>query len=105
MTGAELCKRCGVPPSTLRQYKKLCAGKEDYDESDVRRIGTFMNLCEAGFSPEDAVRFLGCGGEESNDGKLRMLRDRRGALLDDIHEKERLLSQLDCLAFKITKNK
>lgn len=104
MTGAELCKRCGVPPSTLRQYKKLCTGKEDYDESDVRRIGTFLTLCEAGFSPEDAMRFLGFG-DEGCDRKLKMLRDRRGALLDDIHEKERLLSQLDCLAFKITKNK
>ena len=104
MTRKEMCERCGIPPSTLRQYEKLCAGKEDYDESDVSRISTFMTLCEAGFSPEDAMRFLGCG-DEDDDGKLRMLRDRRGALLDEIHDKERLLSRLDCLAFKITKNK
>lgn len=108
MTGAELCRRCGVPPSTLRKYEKLrpCAdgGCGDYDESDARRIGTFMTLCEAGFSPEEAMLFLCCG-DESGDGKLKMLRDKRGALLDNIHDMERLLSKLDYLAFEITKNK
>lgn len=42
-------------------------------------------------------------GESTREKRLRILDDRRGAALDDIHRREQKLEQLDYLRFRMQK--
>lgn len=59
-------------------------------------------LQRLGFSEKEAQRYLALDAS-SGDTRLRMLRARRRALLDDIHTKQGVLDNIDFLIWELKK--
>lgn len=91
--------------SGLLKHRTEADGIFDYTEDEVCRAGLIHSLIKAGLDretlktylelPEDAV-----GRQE----RLHILRKARGRLLEDIHEKQQSLDEIDYMIDKIRKN-
>lgn len=107
MTRQEISRRYQIPLDVLLAYEQwtFCgaagqrAGARQYDDSDLERLSTVMTLLEIGFRVREAEVYLRLAqeGEHSGAQRLRMLEERRSAILEEIHCKERQLQRLDCL--------
>ena len=104
MTLEEAEKKFDLPPGRLKQYVSFgfikgtgsAGDATDYCAEDFERIGLIETLLSAGFSTEETKEFLHLTENIGTDEEqIRMLRKRRNSLLNDIHEKQRLLDSLD----------
>lgn len=116
MTKEEACSRYKIPMELLDEYEKwgLCGavkkvmGAWQYDDSDLENLSLIMTLHEIGFTSDEAETYMTLllakdKNAENDRQRLRMLHSKRGALLDEIHSKEKYLSRLDYLAYQIEK--
>ena len=111
MTAEELRKRYNIPGAVLDVYESQVrkvfeesqTGKRSYDDQDLERIGRVMTLQEIGFMDEEIGTFFSLEkeGEITRERRLRMLGKRRSRLLDEIHQKEKLLGELDYLQYEL----
>ena len=112
MTIQEVSERYQIPMEILKEYESWgmdgAAGKTvgawQYDDTDLERLGLILSLRDMGFeSPEveSYMRLLGQQGTEAQ--RLRMLDQKRGHTLDEIHLRERQLERLDYLRYHIRK--
>ena len=107
MTRQEISRRYQIPLDVLLEYEEwaLCGADKQmadawqYDDSDLERLSMVMTLLEIGFRVREAEVYLHLAleGERSGAQRLRMLEERRSAILEEIHCKERQLQRLDCL--------
>ena len=84
-------------------FEESQTGKRSYDDQDLERIGRIMTLQEIGFMDEEIGTFFSLEkeGEITRERRLRMLGKRRSRLLDEIHQKEKLLGELDYLQYEL----
>lgn len=117
MTKEEACSRYKIPMELLDEYERwgLCGavkkvmGAWQYDDSDLENLSLIMTLHEIGFTSEETEMYMTLllkkdKNTENDRQRLRMLQSKRGALLDEIHFKEKYLSRLDYLAYQIEKS-
>ena len=111
MTRKELTQCCRIPPAVLREYDSLEvrsiaeAQDQEYGDGDLARLSLLLTLRDIGFAPEERAQYLSllAEGKENAAELLRMLAQKRSGLLQDIHQRERQLAQLDYLRHQITK--
>lgn len=101
MTLQEAVKQFGLPHSVLEKY--ISYGfirksniSDEYREEDFERLGLIDILLGAGFTPEEAKRYLLLTESKGTDEQqLSMLKKQRRVLLEDIHKKQRFLDSID----------
>ena len=110
MTIDEASERYHIPAELLREYelgivrrRKKVMGARRYDDRDMEHLSMVMTLYDAGFSRDEAERYMRLLLEEESTEaqRLEMLDKRRAIALDEIHFRERQLDRLDYLRHKI----
>ena len=111
MTIDEASERYHIPAELLREYEswgwcggvKKVMGARRYDDRDMERLSMVMTLYDAGFSRDEAERYMRLLLEEKSTEaqRLEMLDKRRAIALDEIHFREKQLDRLDYLRYKI----
>ena len=112
MTDREVHERYMVPMEVLCAYEgwMLCGTKDkteghwDYDASDLERLGMVMTLRGIGFSEKETEAYmrLESSEEKTDQQRIQMLNEKRKAILEEIHSKEKQISCLDYLQYEIT---
>lgn len=75
-------------------------GQKDYDQNDIEQIGLISTLHLAGFRHEDAKKYLEFEKDPSMEEiQLRMLKKQRRELLERIHRLQKVLDQIDFMAW------
>lgn len=69
----------------------------------ITEANIIQNLKDAGFSESQIEEFMGCAGKHEMDSGLKLLRQQRNVLLDELHEKQRMIECLDYLAYQLRK--
>lgn len=101
MTLQEAEKQFGLPRSVLEKYISFglirkTSIPDEYRDEDFERLGLIDTLLGAGFTPEEAKRYLLLTESKGTDEQqLSMLKKRRRFLLEDIHKKQRFLDSID----------
>ena len=94
MTIDEVSRCCGIPLKVLQEY----------DNTDPERLSVLITLHQIGFESAEIEAYMKLLEKEDSDGqRLRILERKRRRLLDEIHFKEKQLSQLDYLRYSIRK--
>lgn len=110
MTLQEAVKQFGLPHSVLEKYISYGLIRknnisDEYRDEDFERLGLIDTLLGAGFTPEEAKRYLLLTESKGTDEQqLGMLKKRRRFLLEDIHKKQRFLDSLDYMIWVKTGN-
>ncbi|WP_371371140.1 MerR family transcriptional regulator [Sporomusa aerivorans] len=89
----------------LLESEKLQDGSSNYKNADFRRIGLIHFLLDAGLELnvlKEFVKLLDSRATTKYE-QIRILRKQRYKLLDDIHDKQQSLDQLDYLIHEIKK--
>jgi len=101
MTLQEAEKQFGLPRSVLEKYISFglirkTSIPDEYRDEDFERLGLIDTLLGAGFTPEEAERYLLLTESKGTDEQqLSMLKKQRRFLLEDIHKKQRFLDSID----------
>ncbi len=113
MTIYEASARYSIPLEILREYESwgLCGtvkkvmGNWQYDDTDLERLSMIMTLHDVGFQNDEIETYMKLLLEHkgSEAQRLRMLDQKRGHTLDEIHFREKQLERLDYLRFHIRK--
>lgn len=113
MTLKEASENYHIPVKVLKLYESwgLCGevkkvmGAWRYDDEDLYRLCMIMTLHDVGFSNceiETYMRLI-LDGKDTRAERLRMLTQKRGAALDEVHFREKQIDCLDFLRFEIQK--
>lgn len=115
MTKDEASQRYRIPPHILDEYESwgLCGalkkvmGAWQYDDEDLERLSTIMTLHDIGFTADEVETYIRLLLEQpdSDRQRLRMMEEKRKAILDEIHFRERQLQRLGYLRHEIQKEK
>ena len=91
--------------NNLLEHKTLADGTFDYTETELRRIGLIHSLLKSGMDMEALKKYLRLLNDKtgSKEEQIRILRKQRCQLLDDIHDKQQALDELDYM-IRETKN-
>lgn len=113
MTLNEASKRFHISMEKLKNYEEngllehqtLADGTFDYTETELRRIGLIHSLLKSGMDMEVLKKYLRLLNDKtaSKEEQIRILRKQRCRLLDDIHDKQQALDELDYM-IRETKN-
>lgn len=105
MTLLDASKRFQIDQEKLQYYEKNglfdCHkqpdGSIDYCDETLEYISLIELLLKAGLDMEALKAYFSGLGDDSvsNEAQIKILIKQRYALLDDIHDKERILGQLD----------
>lgn len=111
MTINEASERYNIPLDILHEYERwgLCGavkkvlGAWQYDDTDLERLSLIMTLHDIGFKNTEIETYMKLLLEQKNSGdqRLKILDQKRRALLDDIHFYEKQISKLDYLRYQI----
>lgn len=91
--------------NNLLEHQTLADGTFDYTETELRRVGLIHSLVKSGMDMETLKKYLRLLNDEtsSKEEQIRILRKQRYQLLDDIHDKQQILDELDYV-IRETKN-
>ena len=83
--------------SGLLRHQSLEDGTFDYTETELRRIGLIHSLLKSGMETEELRKYLRLIDDEngSKEEQVLLLRKQRCRLLEDIHDKQQTLDELD----------
>ena len=111
MTINEASERYHIPLEILQEYERwgLCGavkkvmGAWQYDDTDLERLSMIVTLHDIWFENAETEAYMKLLLEPKNnsDQCLKMLEEKRRALLDDIHFREKQISTLDYLRYQI----
>lgn len=92
--------------SGLLRHRAGTDGIFDYTEAELCRAGLIHSLLKAGLDRETLKTYLELPEDDagSRQERLHILRKARGRLLEDIHEKQQSLDEIDYMIGKIRKN-
>lgn len=115
MTLNEACRRFHISMEKLKvyeenellEYKTLADGTFDYTETELRRLGLIHSLLKSGMDMEVLKKYLRLLNDKTanKEEQLRILRKQRCKLLDDIHDKQQTLDELDYMILEVKKNR
>lgn len=115
MTRLEASKRFRIDQDKLLYYEEKglfdCHrqqdGSIDYCDETLEYISLIELLLKAGLDMESLKTYLRGLGDDSvsNEAQIKILIKQRYALLDDIHDKEKILNQLDFVIHESKKRK
>lgn len=93
--------------SGLLEHQTLADGTFDYTETELRRIGLIHSLLKSGMDMQALKRYLRLLDDKtgSKEEQIRILRRQRCQLLDDIHDKQQTLDELDYMIQEAKKTK
>ena len=113
MTIDEASRRYNIPLEILQEYEQwgLCGavkkvmGTWQYDDTDLEHLSMIMTLHDIGFENFEIETYMRklLEKESGEDQCLKMLEKKRQNLLDEIHFREKQLSNLDYLRYNICK--
>ena len=102
------------PLEILHEYEQwgLCGavkkviGAWQYDDTDLERLSMIMTLHDIGFKNSEIETYMKklLEKESGEDQCLKMLEQKRQSILDEIHFREKQLSNLDYLRYNICKD-
>lgn len=106
MTIAEVCKRCGITPDTLRYYERVglippvartASGIRNYTETDVNWVGFATCMRRAGLSVETLAKYVALfrQGDATLAARKRLLEEQRALLAARVAEQQKVLARLD----------
>ena len=111
MTIEEASRQYHIPMKILREYESwgLCGavkkvmGAWQYDDTDLERLSMIMTLHDVGFENDEIETYMKLLLEQTGTEaqRLRMLDQKRGDTLDEIHFREKQLERLDYLRYHI----
>lgn len=114
MTLEQAGRRYHISVEKLKSYEesgflKHQAGENgvlDYTEDELCRVGLIHSLLKAGLDRETLKTYLELPEENigNRQERLHILRKARGRLLEDIHEKQQSLDEIDYMIGIIRKN-
>lgn len=114
MTLEEAGKRFHISIEKLKNYEEnellehqtLADGTFDYTETELRRIGLIHSLLKSGMDTESLKKYLRLLNDktDSKEEQIKILRKQRCRLLEDIHDKQQTLDELDYM-IRETKNR
>lgn len=108
MTINEASKRFHISIDKMKSYEDkgllehttLEDGTFDYTEEEIGRVGVICSLLKSGMDPRDLKKYL--RGEDKEE-QIRILRKQRCELLDNIHDKQQVLDEIDYLIREMRK--
>lgn len=113
MTLNEAGRRFHISMDKLKYYEEngllvhqtLADGTWDYTEAELRRTGLIHALLKAGLNMAALKKYLSLLESTTNnkEEQIKILRKQRFKLLDDIHEKQQSLDELDYMIDEIRK--
>ena len=112
MTIKEVNERYNVPMEILREYESwgLCGAVKkvmdtwQYDDTDLERLSLIMTLHDIGFESSEVETYMKLLEQEGTESqRMRMLNQKRGSTLDEIHFREKQMERLDYLRHNIRK--
>ncbi len=105
MTLNEASRRFHISMEKLKSYEEnhllehqtLADGTFDYTETELWRVGLIHSLLKSGMDMEVLKKYLCLLNDKtsSKEEQIRILRKQRYQLLDDIHDKQQALDELD----------
>lgn len=111
----EASKRFHISMEKIRFYEEngllesqpSSDGTAQYAETELRRIGIIHSLLKAGFDLEMLKKYLRLLDSEYSDKEqqIKILRKQRYILLNDIHDKQQSLDELDYMISEIQNKK
>lgn len=89
----------------LLECRQFINGIPDYTEDELRRVGLIHSLLKAGFDIDSLKKYfsLTVHNEADKKEKIRLLRKQRCRLLDEIHDRQQSLDELDYMIENIRK--
>lgn len=113
MNPQEAHERFGIPIEILNLYESLGLCEEvkkvmgiwQYDDIDLERLSMIMTLHDIGFDNGEIEKYMRLilKGEDTQAERLRILSQKRGVALDEIHLREKQISCMDYLRHEIQK--
>lgn len=113
MTLNEASRRFHISMEKLKSYEEndllehqtLADGTFDYTETELRRVGLIHSLLKSGMNMDILKRYLQLLNDKTGnkEEQIRILRKQRCKLLDDIHDKQQTLDEIDFM-IRETKN-
>lgn len=107
----EVSEKYNVPMTALRYYEKAglfnqvkrVNGIREYDDSDIERLSLILTLKKAGVHIENILKYIQLDeqGQSTSIQKIRILKQERNNILDEIHQRQKNLDTLDCLIYKL----
>lgn len=105
MTLDEAGKRFNISIEKLKSYEEnnllehqtLEDGTFDYTETELRQVGLIHSLLKSGMDMEVVKKYLRLISDKTSnkEEQIKILRKQRYQLLDDIHDKQQALDELD----------
>lgn len=110
MTRQEIMERYHLSASVLAEYDRWDFCREPgaaYTSGDVERLSLLLTLLDVGFTAQEARAYVRSALQEPDcpRPRLRLLEEKRAALLDEIHLREQKLQRLDYLRYELQKAK
>ena len=115
MTRSEVRTKYNIPADILVKYEEwnlrniYNAGSDEwyYDYKDIELISIIMTLYNIGFSDEEVGKYMRLyeKNDKSKSERLCMLNNKRHDLLEEIHDKENKLEDVDYLRFELKEDK
>lgn len=112
MTASEIKKQYDIPETVLRiceeQVRKIHTGKRteelEYSDFELDEISKMITLLQFGFGEKEIGDFFGLEkkGQMTKTTRLKMLKKQRNRILDEIHQKEKILGELDYLVYGLS---
>ena len=112
MTIHQISERYHLPIALLQEYERWgldsakTPGAWAYDQTDIDRLSMVLTLYEAGFTGEEAHRYmqLWLAGDPSADERLQLLRAKRDSTLEATHKSQQQLDRLDYLRYEMRRS-
>lgn len=112
MTASEMKKQYGIPETVLRIYEEQVRKKStdktaevlEYNDTELDEISKMMTLQRLGFGEKEIGDFfcLEKKGQITKETRMKMLRKQRNRILDEIHQKEKILGELDYIWYALS---
>ncbi|PWM71282.1 MAG: hypothetical protein DBX59_09210 [Bacillota bacterium] len=109
MTVEEASRRFDIEQEEINSYIRegyILKSDEDLDEYDFQNIGIIRTLLQFNISGTDLCRYLNLEKKKnrtSDNEQIRLLRNARTKMLDEIHEKQKILDRIDYFIYEIRK--
>ena len=106
----EVSEKYNVSMTALRYYEKAglfdevkrINGIREYEDKDIKRLSLILTLKKAGVHIENILKYIQLEeNEASSSQKLRILKQERNNILDEIHLRQKNLDTLDCLIYQL----
>ncbi len=106
MTIAQVAKKHGMTPDTLRYYERIgllpnvartLGGIRDYSDDDLKRVEFIKCMRSAGLPIEVLIEYIGLvqQGDKTIDARKEILKEQRELLLSRIKEMQQTLDMLN----------